>query len=140
MRYWDSSGLLPLLVQEAQSAQRMKQLRAEMRIVTWWGSKVECASALNRLNREGRFDAMGLGEALDALQELAETWVEIQPSERLQEKALRLLRIHPLRAGDALQLAAALVACDDRPARLPMVCADERLCAAARREGFPLFV
>jgi hypothetical protein len=47
-----------------------------------------------------------------------------------------LLRLHPLRAGESLQLAAALVAAGHDPATLEMVCLDERLTAAARREGF----
>jgi predicted nucleic acid-binding protein len=55
---------------------------------------------------------------------------------RVERRARRLLALHPLRAADALQLASALVACDERPDRLPLVTLDERLAAAAMREGF----
>jgi predicted nucleic acid-binding protein len=41
-----------------------------------------------------------------------------------------------LRAADALHLAAALVACEERPHLLPFVTLDGRLEDAARREGF----
>ena len=34
-------------------------------------------------------------------------WHEVQPVEVLKETAVRLLRVHALRAGDSLQLAAA---------------------------------
>jgi predicted nucleic acid-binding protein len=44
--------------------------------------------------------------------------------------------VHPLRAADALQLAAAVVAAEGIPASLSIVTLDERLAAAARREGF----
>jgi hypothetical protein len=46
------------------------------------------------------------------------------------------LALHDLRAADALQLAAALIACDEQPALLPFVTLDRRLADAARREGF----
>ena len=48
----------------------------------------------------------------------------------------RVLRLHALRAGDALQLAAALIWCDMRPQGRAFVCADEALTAAAEAEGF----
>ena len=50
--------------------------------------------------------------------------------------AERLLAVHPLTAGDALQLAAALIWARERPARLRFVCLDEQLRRAAGREGF----
>jgi hypothetical protein len=48
------------------------------------------------------------------------------------------LRVHPLRAADALQLAAAYIAAERRPSSLELVILDDRLAAAARREGFVL--
>jgi hypothetical protein len=51
---------------------------------------------------------------------------------------VRLLRVHPLRTSDALQLAAAIVAAEDHPATMPLVTLDERLAQAADREGFPV--
>lgn len=52
------------------------------------------------------------------------------------ELAHRLLRVHPLRAADALQLAAATIAAERRPPTLTFVTLDDRLRAAADREGF----
>ncbi len=51
---------------------------------------------------------------------------------------MRFLRVHPLRAADALQLAAAFTASERRPASLEIVTLDERLADAARKEGFTL--
>lgn len=67
---------------------------------------------------------------------LADYWREIAAVERTRARALRLLSVHPLRSGDALQLAAALIASEERPESLPFVCLDDRLRDAARREGF----
>ena len=136
MRYWDSSALVPLVVQEAETEQRQRLQRQDSRVVTWWGSWIECASALNRLHRDGGLDAEGLNQALAKLNRAAGDWLRIRPSERVRQRALRLLRVHPLRAADALQLAAALSSCDDNAETLAMVCSDRRLSEAAAKEGF----
>ena len=60
----------------------------------------------------------------------------MQPTDRLHALAQRMLRVHALRAADALQLAAALLASDEEPAGLEVVTLDSRLADAARREGF----
>jgi len=55
--------------------------------------------------------------------------------EQVRNRAIRLLRLHPLRAAAALQLAAALTAAAEDPERLDLVSSDDRLSAAAQREG-----
>ena len=51
---------------------------------------------------------------------------------------MRLLLVHDLRAGDALQLAAALTAAEGQPIAMGFVTLDDRLGRAALREGFPV--
>ena len=136
MRYWDSSALVSLLVDEAPSKARRAILREDPMILTWWLSAVECASALNRLHRNRAISVAGLDQALKRLRRLSAAWAEVQPGERVRSRALRLLRLHPLGAADALQLAASLVACEEEPAAMTFVCGDDRLAAAARNEGF----
>jgi predicted nucleic acid-binding protein len=58
--------------------------------------------------------------------------------EHVSERALRLLDVHDLRAADALQLAAAFVACRERPQSIAFATLDQRLASAARAEGFPV--
>lgn len=72
------------------------------------------------------------------LDRFAATWQEVQPTEPLRDNARRLLRVHDLRAADALQLAAGVAAAEGRPATLAFVCLDDRLAGAAEREGFPV--
>ena len=136
MRYWDASAMVSLLVREKDSARRVEQLRQDSDMITWWATGVECASALNRLHRDGQLDEESLRRALSDLHTLAETWVEVAPTETVRSRALRLLRVHPLRAADSLQLAALLVAAAENPAKLALVCADTRLSSAAEKEGF----
>ena len=136
MRFWDASAIVPLLVAEP-STRRLQALAAEdSAILVWWGSEVECVSALARLEREGAFNEAAMTVALARLRQLVAGWHEVDPSDAIREAAARFLRVHPLRAADALQLAAAFLAAERRPASLELVTLDDRVAAAARKEGF----
>ena len=139
MRFWDSSAIIPLLVQEPRSAAMRALLRADQAMVVWWGSRVECASALSRLEREGRLTRLGMQSASGRMEQIAAEWTEVSPMERVREGALRLLRVHVLRAADALQLAAAVELADRDPREVGFVTLDDRLGEAASREGFEVF-
>ncbi|KAA0254077.1 type II toxin-antitoxin system VapC family toxin [Acidobacteria bacterium ACD] len=138
MRFWDASAIVPLLVSQA-STERVRRLyREDPAVVVWWATAVECESAVSRLERGGLLSAEGAGRARGRLSQLARRWAEVEPGEVLRDRARRLLRGHDLRAADALQLSAAIVASEDAPASLAIACLDDRLAAAARREGFPV--
>ena len=79
-----------------------------------------------------------MANATGRLTQLYDNWIEIEPSERVRDTAIRFLRVHPLRAAGALQLAAAFVAADHHPASLQFVTFDNRLAEAAQKEGFSL--
>jgi predicted nucleic acid-binding protein len=136
MKFWDSSALLPLLVDEPARERLIELLEKDGDVLAWWGTPVEIASAIARREREGLLTADEAAAALAGARVLADGWHEIVPSDAVRRTAERLLRTHPLRAADALQLAAALIAADHDPASLELVCMDERLRNAARREGF----
>lgn len=136
MRFWDASAIVPLLVFESSTRQMQSLAAADQGMLVWWGSEVECASALARLERDRALDAGGVTEAFRRLARLASAWHEVDPTDAVREAAARFLRVHPLRAADALQLAAAFLATERRPAALELVTLDERLAAAAQKEGF----
>jgi predicted nucleic acid-binding protein len=125
-----------LLIEEQRSDAMRRLLDADNQTDVWWATWVECASAIARRERQGEITAGGANAALAKLRALQSGWHEVLPSDRLRELALRLLRTHALRAADALQLAAALVAAEEEPATLAFVCLDDRLALAAQREGF----
>ena len=101
MRFWDSSAIVPLVVEEAATVQMQTVYREDPVIFAWWGTAVECTSALSRLEREGELDAAAAGAAIKRLRALQRRWQEVQPLETLRDMALRLLRVHPLRAADS---------------------------------------
>jgi uncharacterized protein len=129
---------VPLLVVEPTPRDLQALARHDSDMLVWWGSEVERVSALGRLERAAALDAKAVALALDRLKKLANGWHEIEPNEIVRETAMRFLRVHPLRAADALQLAAAFIAAERRPASLQVITLDERLADADRREGFAL--
>ena len=105
-------------------------------MVAWWGTEIECTSALARRQRVGHLREDDVADAFARLALLRVAWHEVEPSEDVREAAKRLLRVHDLRTADALQLAAAFFVAEARPSTLEFVSMDDRLIVAARREGF----
>jgi len=136
MTFWDSSALVPLFAAETRTPDMQSRYARDPEVVVWWGTPVECASAVARLEREGALSAVKAAESFARLDALAPSWMQIDPSDEIRESARRLLRVHVLRAADALQLAAAVVAAERRPSTLAFVTCDGRLQDAAVKEGF----
>ena len=137
MRFWDSSALVSLVIDEARTLGLRAMRDEDPEQSVWYLTEVEIASALARREREGLGPEPIEAARLD-IAKLAGRWRPVTAIEPVRARALRLVRTHALRAADALQLAAALVACGERPDALPFVCLDDRLRDAARREGFPV--
>lgn len=138
MRFWDASAVIPLCLEEPWTSDLQAIAEADQALVVWWGTPIECTSAFARLRRAGVLQDTDEDQARVLLERLATVWTEIQPTHEVREQAKRALRLHPLRAADALQLAAALVWTQGRPSGYVFVCLDRRLRQAAHREGFLL--
>jgi len=123
-------------VRQPASGRTRSLYRSDAGVIAWWTTRVESESAISRLERDGAFQPRASRAARARLERFATTWQEVQPSDPIREGARRLLRVHTLRAADALQLAAAIAAAEGRPASLAFVCLDDRLAVAAEREGF----
>jgi len=136
VKFWDASAIVPLLVAEASTRPLQAIAAKNSAMLVWWGSEVECVSALARRQREGVLDERTMEIALGRLRQLSAAWHEIDPSDLIRETAERFLRVHLLRAADALQLAAAFAAAERRPTSLEIVTLDDRLAEAAHKEGF----
>jgi hypothetical protein len=137
VKFWDSSAILPLLIDERTSASVAAVYGDDARQIVWCLTEVEAVSALARRERQGG-DASDVERARTTLRILSERWEEVTSVESVRTRAIRLLGTHGLRAADALQLAAALVFCDEQTESLPFVCLDDRLSEAARKERFPV--
>lgn len=136
MHFWDSSAVIPLLIEEAATPGMLDLLRDDPEIAAWWGTRLECIFALRRREREGGLDAVAVRRSLELLDALSESWAEVLASTRVRRAAERALAVHSLRAADALQLGAAIIWRRGEPAGAGLVSLDERLADAAAREGF----
>ncbi len=137
MKFWEASAIVSLVMDEPRTRGLRAMREADPEQTVWCLTEVEIASALARREREG-LAADAAEAARRDIARLVGRWRAVTAFESVRTRAIRLVRTHPLRAADALQLAAALVSCEDRPDALPFVCLDDRLRDAARREGFPV--
>ena len=138
MRFWDSSAIVALLVREPTSSWAQRLWREDPSGLVWALSQVEVHSALRRRHREKRLSVQAFAAARRRALNTFSRLAHVVAVEQVADRALRVLDLHSLRAADALQLAAALVASQERPRVLPFVTLDSRLGEAAAREGFPL--
>ena len=136
MRFWDTSAVVPLLLTESATRPARELLNSDPSVVVWWTTRTECISALTRQTREGNLTPVEESHARRILAALASQWSEVAASERVRQRAERILGLHSLRAADAFQLAAALVWSKADPSEHALVSFDERLRDAAAREGF----
>ena len=136
MRFWDSSAVVPLVVEETTSKACRQLLRSDKGQLVWCLTRAEIVSALWRRRREGVLTDAEVQKAERRLDLLSDRWTEVDAMVVVREAAERLLRIHPLRAADALQLGAALVALGPRTRGRLFVALDDTLLRAAEREGF----
>lgn len=136
MRFWDSSALVPLVLDEPASDEMRGLMREDGEAVVWMLTSVELLSAVARLERasQGLDDLLG-GARRDALDRVRRCHAVTQV-DAVRQRAERLVSVHALTSADALQLAAALVVCREQPETLEFVTLDKVLARAARLEGF----
>jgi hypothetical protein len=136
VRFWDSSAVVPLLIQQGASRRTDEWLADDPDVALWTVTPVEITSALWRLVRERSLTEDDAHRADARAQELANASHVVIDVDGVKALARRLLRMHRLTAGDALQLGASLVWAGGRPHGKVLHTLDSRLALAARREGF----
>ncbi len=136
MRFWDSSALIPLVLSDRSTTRVKRWLREDPDVIVWTLTRVELLSALARRRREEPESAPQLLAARRDLLGAWEQWSEVTAVELVRRHAERVVETHPLRAADALQIAAALVAAEGDPTTFEFVSLDRNLAEAAEREGF----
>jgi uncharacterized protein len=136
MKFWDSSAIVALCIIEPHTRKVVEILKGDETMAVWWGTQLECLSALSRRIREGMIERSDAGGFERALASLATAWNEVRPRDSVRERARRILLLHPLKAPDSLQLAAALIWSKENPFGLEFVSLDRRLRDCAEKEGF----
>ena len=99
-------------------------------------SEVEIASALCRRHREGILELDQRDQALGALRSDCEDLYLVELTPRVAWRSTHLLARHPLRAGDAVQLASCLEISDElRGIEVSFLAFDHRLLVIAEEAG-----
>lgn len=138
MKFWDTSAIIPLLVNEQYSDIVDPIFTKDSSMIVWWGTSIECISAISRLDRENKITPEEQAQIIARLNELRDSWREIQATPLIKQYAERILQVHPLRAQDAQQLAACLIANQDMV--IEFLTFDKRLEIAGRKEGLKLAI
>src|SRR5437588_9600025 len=133
--FWHTSALLPLCATQRNTPVAIRY-RGQYNVVAWWALRVELASGLGRLRRMRYLDAVAYTFAKELAADVLSSAFIIPPVQRIGEDATELVERHELRAGDALQLAAALHWCDHHPRQQVFLTGDQRLASAAAVVGF----
>lgn len=136
MKFWDTSALLSLLAGQSGGSELKPLINEDPGLVLWWGTRVELVSGVCRLRRDELIDERTFSALLSRIGTITAEADQVEPIEQVRQGAVRVLRVHNLRAADALQLAAALVWTEHNPSGIGFVCLDKRLREAAEREGF----
>jgi uncharacterized protein len=134
--FWDSSAVVPLLIEQAASPRVAAWFSDDGGMALWTLTPLEVLSALRRLVRQGAIDERLARLAEDRMADIARAGHLVIDIEPVKSLAARLLRLHALRAFDALQLAAALHWAEGHPQDRTLHTLDSRLAVAAEREGF----
>jgi predicted nucleic acid-binding protein len=135
--FWDASTLVPLCIRQPLSPRSFK-LFETYQVTVWWATPVEMTSALARLLRRQEIAQPIYTQAMREMDGIANLWDVIAPLEKVARDARALLELYPLRAADALQLAAALTWCEGNPKGNVFLTFDHRLREAAQSAGFTL--
>jgi len=139
VNFWDSSAIVPLILDEPKSSHAKELYARDPHMIVWTLSPLEVLSAILRRYRNNELDTQSSNLAHDRLSMLFEHVNVVRAIEQVKRRAERVLNLHPLRAADALQLAAALVSTYDDPQKRLFITFDDRLSLAAQKEGFQVF-
>jgi predicted nucleic acid-binding protein len=140
VKFWDSSAIVALLIDEPGHRSARSLVETDPSMIAWWGTPIECVSAIARRERDQSMTSAEASVAMGQLHALSREWSEVLATDAVRNTAQRILRVHPLRAADSQQLAAAIVAAEGEPQTLEFVSLDGRLNEAALKEGFTVTV
>lgn len=130
--YFDTSALVPLIIEEAGSMRAGAIWDDAERVASVRLVYVEARAALAQAARAGRFEAAHLATTVDVLDQLYDQLDLIAVDDPLVRRAGELAQHHALRGYDALHLAAAELVVDEATV---LVSGDRELCTAARELG-----
>lgn len=137
MRFWDTSALVPLIVEEERSDECRAVMLRDRAVVVWAFTELEAFARIYRDSKQhGKLSDAEAKEAERRLALAARTWRRVGEIDAVVARFKVISRGHGLKAADCLQLAAALEWAKGYPKGKGFVAADGPLVEAADRDGF----
>jgi uncharacterized protein with PIN domain len=87
VKFWDTSAVVPLCVIEPNTGTVKSILSSDPSMVVWWATRTECVSVLKRQTRDSSLRIEDQRQARQVLSQLANAWIEVQPSKLLRGRA-----------------------------------------------------
>ena len=87
MRFWDSSAVVPLLLEEPARERLLAMLESDPVMVVWWATPVELVSALSRRERDGGISIEDVTASIDRLRSLERAWHSVLPADAVRSRA-----------------------------------------------------
>jgi predicted nucleic acid-binding protein len=140
-RYYDTSALVKQYLHEAGSNLVLELLKSGEKVYTASLTYAETHAAFSRRTREGRLTRETARRLALRFDKDWDSYDIVIQSEDVLRLARQMLYRHPLRSADAIHLGSALLLARTSPTGgWSFICADSRLCDAAKAEGFqPIF-
>ena len=134
MLFLDASALVKRYVEEDGSDSVIEAMAGQSVAISRL-SATEVVSAICRRCREGDMRVEQRETALRSIDSERPDFHVVELTEEVTTRAAALLRRHPLRASDSLQLAACLLLADELGKPTSLLAFDEQLVSAAQAEG-----
>ena len=96
MRFWDSSAIVPLVIQEAATDPIRQLLSQDPQMATWALTATEIVSALWRRKRLGELTIEGVQQATWELDQLAQSWTRMIDLDRVLDRRVVEVQRLPL--------------------------------------------
>jgi predicted nucleic acid-binding protein len=140
MLYWDTSALFAFLISEKSSSKLREFIENQQssKAYTSMITPLEFESAIQRRLTERTLTALEADHAKLFGIEFRKNAYLVPLDHNTLDTALHLQKIYWLRPGDAIQLASARLGTDN-PSKVLLLCLDEKLTEAAKREGFQTY-
>ncbi len=135
--YFDASALVKKYIEETGSGVVQDLLQASLPATSRY-TALEVISAVSRRCRSGDLSSAERDRIADDLDRDVEAMYIVEVVGEVISTASRLLRRHPLRAADTLQLASASVVQQKLDGSIQFISFDRRLNQAASREGLSI--
>lgn len=137
--YLDTSALVKRYFLEPYSDDVISMWKSATQIITSFVAYAETMASIYRKKREAGLADKLIRKITESFHRDWESFIHVEVNDALNRYIDQVVKRHPLRGFDAIQLASAMVIHERFPEDLIFACFDDRLVHAAGSEGIEIF-